>query len=128
MVDVNAQQLDLRPVNSWMLKLDQVEAPELAEVFVINAIAPFVLNSKLKPLMMRGRTVPPGMPVRPAPSPAPALLAAAPLFRLVCAGRSATLGRPRPPVLCRVRAARYGRRSRRGRIRRCSPRGSPRDD
>ena len=91
MVDVNAQQLDLRTVNSWMLKLDQarvaegvgghlylspvgvthalflplpqVEAPELAEVFVINAIAPFVLNSKLKPLMLRGRTVPTGSPV-----------------------------------------------------------------
>lgn len=41
----------------------QVEAPELAEVFVINAIAPFVLNSKLKPLMLRGRTAPVGMPV-----------------------------------------------------------------
>jgi len=42
----------------------QVEAPELAKVFVINAIAPFVLNSKLKPLMLRGRTAPVGMPVK----------------------------------------------------------------
>jgi hypothetical protein len=88
MVDVNAQQVDLRPVNSWMLKLDEVEvrdarflelrhvmgctnstlvvraqSPELAEVFVINAMAPFVLNSKLKPLMLRGRSLPPGVSV-----------------------------------------------------------------
>ncbi len=63
MVDVNAQQVDLRPVNSWMLKLDEVESPELAEVFVINAMAPFVLNSKLKPLMLKGRTLPPGIAV-----------------------------------------------------------------
>lgn len=32
--------------------LKQVSTPELAEVFAINALAPFILNSKLKPLMM----------------------------------------------------------------------------
>ena len=51
--DINRQQLDLRSTNSWLLKLDEVELPELVEVFSINAIAPFVLNSKLKPLLER---------------------------------------------------------------------------
>ena len=45
------QQLDLRTKNSWMLKLDEVSTPELAEVFAINALAPFVINSKLAPFM-----------------------------------------------------------------------------
>jgi hypothetical protein len=81
MVDVNAQQVDLRPINSWMLKLDEVESPELAEVFVINAMAPFVLNSKLKPLMLKSRTLPPGVTVR-APAHAAALhsITSAPAF------------------------------------------------
>lgn len=47
-VDVTRTQLDLRPNNSWTLRLCDVETPELAEVFAINAIAPFVLCAKLK--------------------------------------------------------------------------------
>lgn len=47
------QQLDLRPVNSWLLLLDQVEPAELVEVMAINALAPFIINSRLKPLMMK---------------------------------------------------------------------------
>ena len=53
--DRDGQQLDLRPINSWALKLDAVSTPELLEVQLINAIAPFLLNSKLKPLLMRSR-------------------------------------------------------------------------
>jgi NAD(P)-dependent dehydrogenase (short-subunit alcohol dehydrogenase family) len=53
-VDINGQQLDLRPVNSWVLKMDQVSTPEVMECFFVNAIAPFVLNSRLKPLMCAG--------------------------------------------------------------------------
>eukprot|EP00814_Leptocylindrus_danicus_P015921 CAMPEP_0116021700 /NCGR_PEP_ID=MMETSP0321-20121206/10549_1 /TAXON_ID=163516 /ORGANISM="Leptocylindrus danicus var. danicus, Strain B650" /LENGTH=645 /DNA_ID=CAMNT_0003492633 /DNA_START=47 /DNA_END=1981 /DNA_ORIENTATION=+ len=52
--DVNGQQLDLRKHNSWLLKIGDVSTPELVETFFINAIAPFVLNSRLKPLMMSG--------------------------------------------------------------------------
>jgi len=55
--DANAdlgEQLDLRTTNSWTLKLEQVSTPELAEVFAINALAPFVINSKLCPVMRRG--------------------------------------------------------------------------
>lgn len=53
--DRDGQQLDLRPVNSWALKLDAVSTPELLEVQLINAIAPFSLNSRLKPLLMQSR-------------------------------------------------------------------------
>lgn len=52
-VDVTGQQLDLRRTNSWLLTLDQVEPSELVEVFAVNALAPFILNSRLKPLMTR---------------------------------------------------------------------------
>jgi len=51
--DVNGQQLDLRKTNSWVLLLDQVEPTELLEVFAINALAPFIINSRLKHVMMR---------------------------------------------------------------------------
>jgi NAD(P)-dependent dehydrogenase (short-subunit alcohol dehydrogenase family) len=54
MVDVNGQQLDLRRHHSWRLRLHEVETPELVEVFAINSAAPFILNARLKPLMMRG--------------------------------------------------------------------------
>jgi len=49
--DINGHQIDLRTTNSWLLKMDQVSTPELMECMFINAIAPFVLNSRLQPLM-----------------------------------------------------------------------------
>jgi hypothetical protein len=49
--DVNGQQLDLRTTNSWLLRMEEISTPELMECMFINAIAPFVLNSRLKPLM-----------------------------------------------------------------------------
>jgi NAD(P)-dependent dehydrogenase (short-subunit alcohol dehydrogenase family) len=51
--DEDLQQLDLREVNSWRLRLHEVETPELLEVHLINAIAPYILNARLKPLMLR---------------------------------------------------------------------------
>ena len=51
--DGDGEQVDLRPSNSWLLKLDEVSTVELLEVNLVNAVAPFILNSKLKPLMMR---------------------------------------------------------------------------
>ena len=53
--DVNNQQIDLRRRNSWILKTDEVETPEVAEVFAINSISPFVLVSKLKKLLILGK-------------------------------------------------------------------------
>lgn len=50
-LDADLQQVDLREVNSWRLKLDQVPIVELLEVQLVNAVAPFVINARLKPLM-----------------------------------------------------------------------------
>jgi NAD(P)-dependent dehydrogenase (short-subunit alcohol dehydrogenase family) len=50
--DADLQQVDLRAVNSWRLRLHEVETTELLEVHLVNAIAPYVLNARLKPLML----------------------------------------------------------------------------
>jgi len=52
--DEDLQQVDLRSVNSWRLTMSEVQTPELLEVQLVNAVAPFVLNARLKPLMLRG--------------------------------------------------------------------------
>jgi NAD(P)-dependent dehydrogenase (short-subunit alcohol dehydrogenase family) len=52
-LDGDRQQIDLRSMNSWRLGLADVSSVELLEVQLVNAVAPFVLNAKLKPLMMR---------------------------------------------------------------------------
>lgn len=49
--DHDGQQLDLRTVNSWNLDLADVTTTELFEVMLVNAIAPFVINARLKPIM-----------------------------------------------------------------------------
>lgn len=51
--DEDRQQIDLRAINSWRLRLHEVETPELLEVHLVNAIAPYVLNARLRPLMRR---------------------------------------------------------------------------
>jgi len=52
-LDVDLQQVDLRGRNSWRLLLDEVSAIEMLEVQLVNAIAPFILNARLKSLMAR---------------------------------------------------------------------------
>jgi NAD(P)-dependent dehydrogenase (short-subunit alcohol dehydrogenase family) len=52
-LDQDLQQVDLRGRNSWRLLLDEVSAVELLEVQLINAVAPFIINARLKALMMR---------------------------------------------------------------------------
>jgi NAD(P)-dependent dehydrogenase (short-subunit alcohol dehydrogenase family) len=52
-LDGEGQQLDLRKKNSWRMKLAEVPTLELLEVQLVNSIAPFVLTSRLKPLMLR---------------------------------------------------------------------------
>jgi NAD(P)-dependent dehydrogenase (short-subunit alcohol dehydrogenase family) len=51
--DADRQQVDLRELNSWRLRMHEVETPELLEVQLVNAIAPYILNARLKPLMLR---------------------------------------------------------------------------
>jgi NAD(P)-dependent dehydrogenase (short-subunit alcohol dehydrogenase family) len=52
-LDQDLQQIDLRGRNSWRLLLHEVSAVELLEVHLVNAVAPFILNARLKALMLR---------------------------------------------------------------------------
>jgi NAD(P)-dependent dehydrogenase (short-subunit alcohol dehydrogenase family) len=52
-LDQDLQQVDLRDRNSWRLLLAEVPTVELLEVHLVNAVAPFVLNARLKSLMLR---------------------------------------------------------------------------
>ncbi len=52
-LDQDLQQIDLRETNSWRLTLADVSSVELLETQLVNAVAPFVLNARLKPLMLR---------------------------------------------------------------------------
>ena len=58
--DTQAEESDTRQHNSWTMRMHEVHASEAAEVMAINALSPFVLNSKLKPLLLNreGDTVP----------------------------------------------------------------------
>jgi NAD(P)-dependent dehydrogenase (short-subunit alcohol dehydrogenase family) len=52
-LDQDLQQIDLRTRNSWRLLMAEVPSVELLEVQLVNAIAPFIINARLKPLMLR---------------------------------------------------------------------------
>jgi len=52
-LDQDQQQVDLRTTNSWRMLMADVPAVELLEVHLVNAVAPFLLNARLKPLMLR---------------------------------------------------------------------------
>ena len=52
-LDQDLQQVDLRGRNSWRLLMAEVSSVELLEVQLINAVAPFIINARLKPLLMR---------------------------------------------------------------------------
>ena len=52
-LDQDLQQVDLRDRNSWRLLLAEVSSVEFLEVQLINSVAPFIINARLKPLMLR---------------------------------------------------------------------------
>ncbi len=52
-LDQDLQQVDLRGRNSWRLQMDEVPAVELLETQLVNAVAPFIINARLKTLMLR---------------------------------------------------------------------------
>lgn len=54
--DRDLQQIDLREKNSWRLRLEEVPTVELLEVQLVNSVAPFILNARLKPLMQKVAT------------------------------------------------------------------------
>jgi NAD(P)-dependent dehydrogenase (short-subunit alcohol dehydrogenase family) len=45
------ERADSRDTNSWLLPLEDVSAREMLEVQLVNAIAPALLNARLKPLL-----------------------------------------------------------------------------
>ncbi len=55
-LDADLQQVDLREVNSWRLRLGEIETSEMFELQLVNAIAPFVLCNKLAPMMKGDNT------------------------------------------------------------------------
>lgn len=57
-LDADLQQVDLRSVNTWRLTLGEVATAEMLEVHLVNAVAPFILCGKLKPLMAKNRHEP----------------------------------------------------------------------
>jgi NAD(P)-dependent dehydrogenase (short-subunit alcohol dehydrogenase family) len=52
-LDADLQQVDLREHNSWRMLMADVPSVELLEVQLVNAVAPFILNARLKPLLLR---------------------------------------------------------------------------
>jgi len=50
-LDADLQQVDMRDFNSWRMTLAEVPTAELLEVHLVNAVAPFVLNARLRPLL-----------------------------------------------------------------------------
>jgi NAD(P)-dependent dehydrogenase (short-subunit alcohol dehydrogenase family) len=52
-LDADLQQVDLREQNTWRLALADVPTPEMLEVQLVNAVAPFILCARLKALMLR---------------------------------------------------------------------------
>lgn len=55
-LDADLQQVDLRRTNSWRYRLTDVPTPEMLEVQLVNSVAPFVLCSRLAPLMRKNPT------------------------------------------------------------------------
>lgn len=55
-LDADLQQVDLRKVNSWRLKLGEIHTNEMLEVQLVNSVAPFVLCNRLVTLMKRENT------------------------------------------------------------------------
>lgn len=55
-LDADLQQVDLRKTNSWRLRLGEVQTPEMLEVQLVNAVAPFVLVNRLVHMMRRDFT------------------------------------------------------------------------
>lgn len=49
--DETGEQLDLREINSWVLRAGDVSPREWLQVHVINAFAPFWLTARLRPLL-----------------------------------------------------------------------------
>jgi len=52
-LDKDGIQIDLRPENSWVVKLEEVSTLEMLEVQLVNTTVPFILNSSLKKMLVQ---------------------------------------------------------------------------
>jgi len=50
-LDQDLQQVDMRDSNTWRMTLADVPTAELFEVNLVNVVAPFILNARLRPLL-----------------------------------------------------------------------------
>ncbi len=55
-LDADLQQVDLREMNSWRLRLGEIQTSEMIELQLVNSIAPFVLCNQLSKMMKRDNT------------------------------------------------------------------------
>jgi len=55
-LDADLQQVDLRTLNSWRLRLGEIQTSEMLELQLVNAVAPFVLCNRLTAMMKRDNT------------------------------------------------------------------------
>lgn len=53
--DQDNQLVDWRSKNSWSSSIDEVSSVELMETHVINSMAPFLLNSRLKGMLLNSK-------------------------------------------------------------------------
>lgn len=49
--DGDGQQIDNRTTNSWTMSLDEIQIPELLEVYIVNAVTPSILVGQFRNLM-----------------------------------------------------------------------------
>jgi len=49
--DVHGEQLDLRKITSWSMRIEDTEMPELAEVLAVNLVVPYILTARWLPLL-----------------------------------------------------------------------------
>jgi NAD(P)-dependent dehydrogenase (short-subunit alcohol dehydrogenase family) len=54
---IEEDQIDLRKQNSWTLRMADTTTLELLEVHAVNAIAPFVLAARLRPLLVAAERI-----------------------------------------------------------------------
>lgn len=55
-LDADLQQVDLRRVNSWRLRIGEIPTSEMLEIQLVNAVAPFVLCNRMTAMMKRDYT------------------------------------------------------------------------
>jgi len=53
--DKHGDQLDLRAVTSWTMKIEDTEMPELAEVLAVNLVVPYLLTARWLPVLRKAK-------------------------------------------------------------------------